>query len=155
MRSHTASCTLVFAALSAALFSGADWTQFRGPGGSGVSTDLGLPTTWSATENVVWKTALPGFGASSPITLGEKIFLTAYSGYGLDAEAPGSTNDLKHHVLCVNRADGKILWDKSTKARLPEKAYGGFIRLHGFASGTPVSDGRAVYAFFGRSGVVA
>jgi len=68
------------------LFGAADWTRFRGPDGSGVSQDKGLPTTWNATENVVWKTPLPGFGASSPITLGTKIFLTCYSGYGLSRE---------------------------------------------------------------------
>jgi outer membrane protein assembly factor BamB len=65
------------AVLSVLLFSGADWTRLRGPGATGISEDTGLPIHWSATENVVWKTALPGKGGSSPITLGEKIFLIA------------------------------------------------------------------------------
>jgi outer membrane protein assembly factor BamB len=115
-----------------------------------------VPTTWTENENVVWKTALPGFGSSSPITLGEKIFLTCYSGYGLSLEEPGEQEQLQHHLVCVNRADGKILWDQATKADLPEQAYeAGFIRLHGYASGTPTTDGQNVYAFFGRSGVFA
>ncbi len=155
MNNRIAICTLMFVGLSVALFCGADWPQLRGPGGSGVSRDLGLPVTWSSTEGIVWKTALPGFGASTPITLGDKIFLTAYSGYGLDKDSPGSMEDLKHHVICVDRTEGKILWDKSTKARLPEQAYSGMMPLHGYASSTPITDGRVVYAFFGRSGVCA
>jgi outer membrane protein assembly factor BamB len=67
-------------ALSSALFVAADWTRFRGPDARGTSDDQGVPVTWSQTENVVWKTPLPGAGASSPITLGDKVFLTCYSG---------------------------------------------------------------------------
>ncbi len=58
----------------------ADWPQFRGPGGRGTSTSTGLPLKWSAGENVVWKTALPGPGASGPIVVGDSIFVTCYSG---------------------------------------------------------------------------
>jgi hypothetical protein len=54
----------------------ADWMQFRGAGGLGVSDAKGLPVTWSETENIVWKTRLPGPGSSSPITVGDAIFLT-------------------------------------------------------------------------------
>jgi outer membrane protein assembly factor BamB len=136
-----------------AIFAGADWTRFRGPNGDGVAADQGLPTTWSASTNVVWKAALPGFGASSPITLGERIFVTAYSGYGLDKDNPGEQANLQRHLLCLDRATGKILWDKSQKAELPEKNYSGFLALHGYASSTPLTDGKAVYVFYGRSGV--
>jgi outer membrane protein assembly factor BamB len=147
---------IVVAALSIGLFAGADWTRFRGPGAAGVSSDKGVPLQWSADENVVWKTAMPGFGASSPITLGDRIFLTCYSGYGLDRDEPGRQENLRHWVVCVHREEGKILWQRSTKASLPETKYAGSeVRLHGYASGTPTTDGRAVYAFFGRSGVVA
>jgi outer membrane protein assembly factor BamB len=146
---------LTIAALSVVLLAGADWPRFLGPDGSGVSGEKDLPTTWSATENIVWKTALPGFGASSPITVGERIFVTAYSGYAQGDDKAGQPEDLRHHVVCLDRATGNILWDKSTKAIMPEQPYGGFIALHGYASGTPASDGKAVYAFFGRSGVYA
>jgi len=150
-----AACLLsVVSASSRAI--GTDWTRFRGPGATGVSSDTGVPVRWSADENVVWKTALPGPGASSPITLGGKVFLTCYSGYGLDREEPGRQEDLRHHVVCINREDGKIVWQRSTEGRLPEAKYaGGDVCLHGYASGTPTTDGRAIYAFFGRSGVVA
>ena len=107
MKKNMTYCALIVAVLSPALCAGADWPQFRGP--SGVSDDKGLPTTWSATENVVWKTPLPGFGGSSPITLGEKIFLTAYSGYGLDKGEPGEQEDLTQHVVCLDRSTGKIM----------------------------------------------
>jgi hypothetical protein len=142
------------ALLSVALFSGADWPRFRGPQGAGVSDETGLPTTWNATENIVWKTALPGFGSSSPIVLGDKVFLTCYSGYGLDPREPGRQTGLRQHTLCVDRATGKILWDNKADPRLPETKYdGGRINLHGYASATPVTDGEAVYVFFGKSGI--
>jgi len=142
------------AALSVVLFAGADWTRFRGPQGSGVSDDQGVPTTWGAGENIVWKTPLPGFGSSSPVTLGRRIFLTCYSGYGLDEDEPGEQDDLVYHALCIDRTAGKILWDKKTKAKLPETDYAGArVSLHGYASATPTTDGEAVYFFFGKSGV--
>ncbi len=144
------------AAFSAVLLMGADWTRFRGPGAAGVSDDTGLPVTWSVEQNVVWKTALPGYGASSPVTLGDKIFLTSYAGYGFDADAPGNQADLRQSVLCFNRADGRIVWTKAIKARPEMAGYdAGRVNLHGYASSTPTTDGEAVYAFFGRSGVVA
>lgn len=144
----------VAAVLSLAL-QGADWTRFRGPDATGVSPDRDTPAQWSATEGVLWKTALPGAGGSSPITLGDKVFITCYSGFGLDPDEPGEQKGLKHHVVCIHRADGHIVWDKSRQASLPETDYRGFVTLHGYASATPATDGKAVYAFFGRSGVVA
>ncbi|NQU19896.1 MAG: PQQ-binding-like beta-propeller repeat protein, partial [Candidatus Nealsonbacteria bacterium] len=156
MKKRTTRCSLIVAVLSVVLFSGADWFRFRGSDTSGVSGETALPTTWSETENIVWKTPLPGFGSSSPIVLGENIFLTAYSGYGFDSDEPGDQKDLKLHVLCIDRTTGKILWDKTAETRLPETEYdGGYVRLHGYASATPVTDGKAVYTFFGRSGVQA
>ena len=133
----------------------ADWPRFRGPHAEGVVAEANVPVRWSATENVVWKTAMPGSGASSPIIIGEKIFLTAYSGYGQDLENPGEIENLRLHILCVGADDGKILWEKSAPARMPEQEYRGFTALHGYASNTPTSDGKNVYAFFGHSGVYA
>ena len=155
MRIHRSRYLITVASLSILLLAGADWPRLRGPGARGVSEDPGVPVRWSATENVVWKTAMPGAGASSPIVVGDRVFLTCYSGYGLSKEEPGDQKNLKHHLVCVNRADGTILWEKTTRARLPEQDYGGFVARHGYASGTPASDGKAVYAFFGRSGVFA
>src|SRR4051812_36596808 len=53
-----------------------DWPQFRGPGGQGHSSEHGLPTTWSETQNVVWKTPVPGASWSSPVVAGERVWLT-------------------------------------------------------------------------------
>src|SRR6185436_11335396 len=86
---------------------GADWVQFRGHQGQGLSSENGLPTTWSGTQNVVWKVELPGAGTSSPIFVGNRIYLTAYSGFKVPGQSAGSMDSLKRQVLCLNRADGK------------------------------------------------
>lgn len=130
-----------------------DWTQFRGAGASGLSDAKQLPLTWSDDKNIVWKATLPGAGASSPITLGSKIFLTCYSGYATSSREPGDMANLKRHLLCLNLSDGKILWDTSTPAELPEQER---IREgHGYASSTPVVDAERIYTFYGKSGVFA
>jgi outer membrane protein assembly factor BamB len=139
--------------LAALLCLAADWPQFRGPGGSGTSVETGLPTTWSATENVVWKTRLPGPGTSSPIVVGQHIYLTCYSGYGLEPDK-GDMDQLMRHLLCVDRATGKVLWTRDFKPVLPESKYRpGDDSKHGYSSSTLASDGQRLYAFFGKSGV--
>src|SRR5262249_36248226 len=100
------------------LASATDWLQFRGPGGLGVSTEKNLPTTWSAKSNVLWKTELPGAGSSSPIVVGNKIFLTTYSGHG-DGRGQGDLAKLARHVVCLDLG-GKILWQKEMPADQPE-----------------------------------
>ena len=72
-----ASCNLTLAASSA------DWTGWRGPGAKAVSDSRKVPVTWSADENVAWKTALPGAGGSSPIVVGKNIYVTCYTGYAV------------------------------------------------------------------------
>ena len=134
---------------------GADWARFRGPDGAGISSDTAVPMKWSDTENLKWKTELPGPGLSSPIVVGDKLFVTCYTGYGLDAEKPGNIANLTRHLVCLSRADGKILWTKSVASAGPEDKYEGFITEHGYASQSPVSDGRHVFVFFGKSGVLA
>ena len=156
---NTTNCRLLLAAAllgSTGILSAGDWLQFRGPNGSGVAPDKGTPLTWSLTQNVVWKTALPGPGASSPIVVGTRVFLTCFSGYGVNKSSPGDMSDLKFHLLCVNRADGKLLWKRDIDPLLPESPFTGpYITLHGYASSTPVTDGQRVYAFFGKTGVFA
>jgi outer membrane protein assembly factor BamB len=131
----------------------ADWLQFRGPGGLGIADGKNLPTTWSATSNVLWKTELPGAGASSPIVVGKKIYLTCYSGYGVGAG--GKMSNLKRHLVCLDRGMGKTLWTRDFAALLPETDYSNYQALHGYASSTPVSDGERVFIFLGKSGVFA
>ena len=134
-----------------------DWPRFRGPDGQGVAADSeSLPTAWSPNANLGWKTQLPGPGASSPIIIGGKAFITCYSGYGLDQQSPGEIENLNRHLLCADVKTGKILWQKDIKAALPEDPYSGVgVTAHGYASHTPVSDGKHVFAFLGKSGVYA
>lgn len=127
----------------------ADWTQFRGPGGLGVSAETDLPEEWSETENLAWRTELPGYGASSPIALGLHVYVTCYSGYGTGGDAE-KMEDLTLHVVCVNRADGSVAWDTKVQPKLPETER---VRDHGYAAATPTTDGKFLYVFFGKTGV--
>lgn len=136
-------------------FAAADWTRFRGPEGSGTAEVKGLPTKWSDSENVVWRTELHGPGTSSPVIVGDRIFVTTYTGYGLDETSPGEQSALRRQLHCVDRRSGKILWTREDEPRLPEQNYEGFLALHGYASSTPVTDGQQVYVFYGISGVLA
>lgn len=131
---------------------GGDWTQFRGPGGLGISDDKGVPVKWSSTDNIAWKAELPGPGASSSIVVGQRVFLTCYTGYGLEP-AKGDPNELRRHLLCFDRNSGKELWKKSVEPKLPEHKYEGEGSYHGYAASTPISDGERLYVFFGKSGV--
>lgn len=133
----------------------ADWTGFRGSDHDGVITEEKVPTEWSKTKNVKWTTKLPGPGTSSPIILGDRIYLTCFTGYGESKENPGSMSDLKRHMLAINRTNGEIVWKTTIDAVLPEDQFSGFMSEHGYASQTPVSDGERIYAFFGKSGVYA
>ena len=153
MRSHAARMLAVLTlAVSSAILSAADWTQFRGPGGLGISEETGLPLKWSSTENIVWKAELPGPGASSPITLGDRVFITCYSGYGLEPNV-GEQKDLVRHLLCLKRKDGVVIWHKKFSPKLPEHKYQGEGAYHGYAASTPTTDGQRLYVFFGKTGV--
>ena len=148
-------CWALFATLATyATSADKNWPGFRGPGGLGVSTERELPVEWSGTENVAWKTDLPGSGGSSPVVWNDRIFVTCYSGYGLDESDAGDPADLKRHLVCLNRADGRIVWDRAVDgaAAIP---FQGFQARHGYASSTPATDGTLVYVFFEKEGVFA
>lgn len=169
-----AAMSLVFAPLSAGA---ADWPGFRGPQGSAVSADSDVPVSW-AKENMLWKIKLPGLGASSPITYGDKIFVTCYSGYGTTLSKgmgkggfgkggppkggfgkgepdTGDQKKLRLHLVCLDSKKGSVVWQKEIEPKLPEAAFTGFMREHGYASSTPITDGERIYVFFGKSGVFA
>jgi len=155
------------ASLSAA---GENWPQWRGPGGQGVSRETTVPTEWSATTNVAWKTALPGSGMSSPIVWGDRIYLTsmiegeAIPGqravkhrYGKEEDwiHPDSVAADKKHTLKVVALDarsGAVLWDK---VAYEGPVYDARHRRSTFAGPTPVTDGAMVYAYFGPEGLYA
>lgn len=165
----TAFLSSVVALLATALFlttrgAGADdnWPQFRGPGARGISDHPGLPDRWSATENVAWKTDLPGRGWSSPVVWGDRVFLTTAISSG-DAEAPKQglylggerpTPEAEHEwkVFCLALDDGSVLWERTVHRGKPATS----IHLkNSYASETPVTDGQRVYAYFGNIGLFA
>ena len=145
----------VVALATASVGQAADWTRFRGPNGSAVSEAKKVPTEWSDTKNLAWKTELPGPGSSCPIIVGERVFVTCYSGYGVSRRDAGDVKQLQRHLICVSLKDGKILWDKSVVSNHSEDRFSGFLQDHGYATSTPVSDGELVFVFFGKSGVLA
>ena len=112
---------------------GENWPQWRGPRGDGTSAEGNIPTHWSATENVRWKTAIPGKGHSSPIVWGDRIFLTT------------CVEDSRQRLfLGVDRVSGKILWQREVVKAPLEKKH----NLNSYASATPATDGRHVYVAF-------
>jgi outer membrane protein assembly factor BamB len=119
-----------------------------------VSAEVGLPSKWSAKENIAWRLELPGLGTSSPIVVGNQVFVTCYSGYAESAENPGDRSKLMRHIVSVDRSTGKVVWKNEIAPRLPESEYSGNNNTwHGYSSSTPVSDGRHLYVFFGKTGV--
>ncbi|MEM8678088.1 MAG: PQQ-binding-like beta-propeller repeat protein [Planctomycetota bacterium] len=132
-----------------------DWLRFRGANGSGVISDGAFAAQWDDETNIRWKTALPGPGASSPIVLGDRVYLTCYTGYGVDRENPGEPAALQRHLLAVDRNNGEIVWTATVPSAHDEDPYEGFITEHGYASSTPVTDGTQIYVFFDKTGVAA
>ena len=132
-----------------------DWPRFRGSDGNAAAPDANIPLTWDESENLLWKQTLPGHGSSSPAVYADRIYLTAWSGYGLDPDEPGDRENLRLHVICLDRKKGGLLWDRSLKAAADEQKVTRRIADHGFATGSPAVDEQGVYAYFGVSGLVA
>ena len=133
---------------------GADWPRFRGPSGLGVSDETGLPTTWSDTENLIWAADLPGPGTSSPIVIGGKVYVTCYTGYGVEGGSPGDPGNLGRVLACFDRGTGELAWTKSLETRSPDQPFQGpFITLHGYSSSTPAAKDHRIFVFCGKSGV--
>jgi outer membrane protein assembly factor BamB len=149
-RAGVALISILWASLAVGQQAAGDWTQFRGPGGRGESAERGLPVHWSASQNIVWKTELPGPGASAPIFVGDGIYLTCYTGFTADG---GDLRRLTRHLVCLDRVSGKLQWKNDLPARQPEQET--IRENHGYASHTPVSDGNRIYVFCGKSGVYA
>ena len=146
-------CSLFAAGLKAD--SENNWPRFRGPDGSGKAIGAtNVPLEWNAEKNVKWKLDLPP-GSSSPIVWGDRVFVTAYSGYADGSE--GSIDQLKRHLYAVKADTGELIWSKDIPVldAGAEDPYQGFISEHGYSSNTPVTDGKNIYCFFGKGGVVA
>ncbi len=132
-----------------------DWTRFRGPQGSGIADDTAVPLEWSSDKNLAWRSPLPGKGTSSPVVAGDRVYLTAYTGYGIDPSNPGTKGDLVRHVIAFDRKTGAEVWRASIEATGDEDPYEGFITQHGYASSSVAVDGDTVFALLGKSGLFA
>jgi len=109
-----------------------DWPRWRGPGGLGLSPEKNLPTHWSPTENIAWTLDLPPWGNSSPVIVGDRIYLTT------------QTDDTSLHVLAIDEKRGALAWQRCMgKGKLKTHP------LHNMATPSVVSDGERVWALFG------
>ena len=136
------------------------WPQFRGASSLGVGTSQGLPSTWSAERNVAWKTTVPGWGWSSPIVWGNRIFVTSVikdgevetpkKGLYFGGDRPDPPKESHHWmVYCFDWQTGKKVWERQVHEGSP----GSSLHLKNtYASETPVTDGQRVYAYFGNLG---
>ena len=149
--------------------SAGNWPQWRGPEGSGISNEKNLPSEWSPTKNIKWKTPIEGRSHSSPIVWGNRIFLTtAVEGAevpgakavkhqidGKDFIHPDSVGANKKHtfkVMALDRDSGKLVWQQTAWEGTP---YDDRHRKSSYAASTPATDGKMVYAFFGTEGLYA
>jgi outer membrane protein assembly factor BamB len=117
----------------------ANWPAWRGDAsGTGVSKDTNVPLTWTATENVKWKTALPEAGNSTPIVWGDRVFITQASGD-------------RRLVMAFDRKDGRVLWESGPTYTENEPTH----KTNTLCSASPTTDGERVYASFGSAGLFA
>ena len=116
------------------------WSRWRGPSGQGLVPDSGYPDRWSATDNVVWRTPVPGRGNSSPVVWGDRIFLTS-----------GRDRGRRLYVMAFRRGDGALLWETEVAPGPREAVH----QKNGPASATPTTDGEGVYVSLGSRGLAA
>jgi outer membrane protein assembly factor BamB len=127
------SCVGLTALLLTATATAGEWPGWRGPRGDGTSDEADVPIHWSKTENIRWKVAIPGKGHSSPIVWGDRIFVTTCV-----------EKEQKRELLCLERRDGKVLWERVVLTAKLEPKHG----LNSYASSTPATDGRHVWVSF-------
>ena len=124
--------------LVSAPLSAENWPQWRGPALNGTTTEKNLPTTFSTTENVLWKVDLPGIGGASPIVWEDRIFIIAQD-----------TKAKKTYAVCLSRKDGKELWKHHIGGAYTNR------QGNSAASGSPITDGKTVWFFAGTGELVA
>ena len=115
-----------------------DWLQWRGPLGTGISEETGVPQRWSQTENIRWKVKLDGEGNSSPIVVDSKVFIT---------HAP--TGSAQRELRCYDRSDGSLLWTQGAEYAEKEITH----QTNPPCASSPVSDGERIVAWFGSAGL--
>ncbi len=125
-----------------------NWGHWRGPTGNGVALHGTPPTEWSSTKNIKWKVELPGRENSSPVVWETRVFVTTAE--ILEPAKDGTFPKLAFKLLCHNRHDGQLLWEKTATIARPHQ---GVHNSTGFASASPCTDGEFVYAHFGSQGL--
>lgn len=137
------------------------WPQWRGPLNTGVAPHAEPPVEWSETLNIRWKVALPGKGHSTPVIWDDRVFVSTAEPYGemsppTFSGEPGAHTEIpvsqrhKFIVMAISRADGRVLWKRTLREQLP---HAGGHSTASLASGSPVTDGEHVFAFFGSYGL--
>ena len=137
------------------------WPQFRGPDARGVSEAAGLPTRWSATENVAWVADLPGLGWSSPVVWDDTVYVTTVVTAGPVEEPLGglyrgretwapSTAEHRWIVYALDVGTGAVRWEREVHRGAPS---GGYHMKNSLATETPVTDGDSLFVYFGNLGV--
>ncbi|MFZ4732226.1 MAG: PQQ-binding-like beta-propeller repeat protein [Pirellulales bacterium] len=121
-----------------------DWPHWRGPGGNGASPDATPPVEFGPEKNLRWKVAIPGRGSSSPVVLGQDVYVTAA------VPVAGQAGQFDFRVLCIDRTSGQIRWSRTVVEAVPHE---GTHQTNGFASASPCTDGQRVYAHFGSRGL--
>lgn len=127
-------------ALTTAGLHAANWPQFRGPTAQGLSAETQVPLSWSATENLAWKTEIPGESWSSPIVWGNHVFVTT-----------ATENGESCRVLALDRKSGAVRWNVEVFRQETRRKEG----RNSFATPTPATDGKRVYACFGDGSFAA
>lgn len=124
-----------------------NWAHWRGPTGNGAAINAEPPVEWSSSKNVKWKVAIPGRGSGSPVIWEDHVFVvTAVPVEGASGRLP----KLAFKTLCFDRRNGKLLWEQTATVATPhQKSHAS----HGFASASPCTDGKHVYAHFGSRGL--
>jgi outer membrane protein assembly factor BamB len=130
------------------------WPQWRGPLATGFAPLADPPLTWSETSNIKWKVAIPGEGNATPIIWDNRVFILSAIATGQKAPAPaepgGPDEIFRWVVLCLDRADGKTLWQKTAREEVPHE---GHQENNTYASASPATDGKLLLAYFGSRGL--
>lgn len=136
-----------------------DWPKFRGDSVEGSDPAATVPIKWTADQGILWKTevieGVKSRGSSSPIIVGDRIFLTAFTGCGTLPENRDKIADLQHHVICLDKHTGKQIWIRTIQGSYANKRLSEHALSHGYASSTPIVEGDRLFTFFGISGVFA
>lgn len=147
MRKSAFVLVLAFASLTSSALA-ENWAHWRGPTGNGTAINASPPVEWSTTKNIKWKAELPGRDDSSPIVWENRVFVAAAA--PAKVKSAGGKGEVEFMLLCLNRDDGKLVWKQTAAVAQPHQRT---HATHGYASASPCTDGKLVFAHFGSRGL--